>query len=506
MSDFILELKNIEKCFFGVPALKSVSFELTRGQIIGLVGENGAGKSTLMNIIGGVFLPDGGSMKINGMDYTPKRPADATRAGVTFIHQELNLFANLSIEENIFIDNFPKTAGIPLIKRKLLREKAKNLLQSIDLQITPDTLIEKLCPGEKQLVEIAKALSSDPKIIIFDEPTTSLTARETTKLFELIRNLRAEGRSIIYISHILNDVMDLADEIIVLRDGEVTDSGKKDEFTVNRMISSMVGRDIKQLYPKRHTVPQKDISLEVKGISQSGIVKDINFTLYKGEVLGVFGLMGSGRTELARILFGMDEFEKGRIFIKDTAVKKSSPINCINSNMSFVTENRREEGLLMGSSIDENVRLISLPRYSKTFLKIIDKLSINRDIGEVIKKLHVKSGATNKTAPKSLSGGNQQKVVIGKWLMSKPSIFIMDEPTRGIDVGSKQEIYSIINDLAVEGTGVLFISSEIEELIGICDRILVMSKGEIVSEFGADEFDREKIMGAAFRQNLLQCK
>lgn len=502
MDDYILQLCDISKRFYGIPALKGINLELRKGKILGLIGENGAGKSTMMNIIGGVLSPDEGKMLLQGRQYQPESPVDATDAGIAFIHQELNLFTNLSIEENIFIGKFPCMGRIPMISKREVRAKAKELLDAIDLKLSPDILVEKLSPGERQLVEIAKALSTSPEIIIFDEPTTSLTARETRKLFELINKLKEQGITMVYISHILDDVLELVDDIVVLKDGEITDKGRKEDFTIQRMVSSMVGRCLDQMYPERISKPTGNVALEVNELSKSGIVKDISFKLHKGEILGLFGLMGSGRSEMARMVFGLDEYEKGEVRINGKPFRKTSPQNSIRHGMAFVTENRREEGLLMHAPISENISLVSLRKYASSMMKFINRRSINEAIKEVVQKLKVKSGHVEKTPPKSLSGGNQQKVVIGKWLMSKPGIFIVDEPTRGIDVGAKYEVYSILNQFAAEGTGVLLISSEVEELMGVCDRISVMNKGEIVGEFMSCDFSKEKIVGAAFRQSV----
>lgn len=500
MNDVVLELQGIDKSFFEVKVLKGVNFKVKKGKVLSLIGENGAGKSTLMNIIGGIFPPTAGTMKMEDKPYSPKGPGDAMEAGIAFIHQELNLFPNLSIADNMFITNFPTTAKVPLIKKSVIKEKTKELLKSIELDISPDTLVEKLSPGERQLVEICKALSTDPKIIIFDEPTTSLTNRETERLFEIINNLREQGKAIIYISHILNDVMNISDEIVVLRDGQVTDSGAKEEFTIDRMISSMVGRDINQLYPERMSKPQEESALVVKGVSQSGIVKDINFELKKGEVLGIFGLMGSGRSELARIIYGLDPYEKGEIMINGNKIDKTSPMTSIKNGVAFVTEDRKNEGLLLETSIFENMSLAAMPSYTKPPFKFLKWNDMFNAVDKIAKTLRLKSGDIKKYAPKSLSGGNQQKVVIGKWLMAEPSILIVDEPTRGIDVGAKYEVYSVINELAAEGKGILMISSELEELMGTCDRILVMSQGEIVGEFKTSEFNNQSILRVAFRQ------
>ncbi len=499
----LLEFVGIEKSFFGVRVLHDVSFSLQQGHVLGLIGENGAGKSTLMNILGGVIQPDAGKLKLMGEDYAPRNPGEATRSGIGFIHQELNLFTNLSIAENLFIDGFPRIAHLPLINRHAIRVRAKQLLNAVNLSISQDTLVERLSPGERQLVEIARALNTDARIIIFDEPTTSLTIRETERLFELIERLRAQGKSIIYISHILAEVQRLSDEIVVLRDGEVVGSGPKEEFTINRMISLMVGRNIEQLYPPRTSSPTPEKVLEVKGLSQNGIVEDINLTLHKGEVLGIFGLMGSGRTELARILFGLDPFRQGEVWINGKRIHHLSPQTSIRHGMAFVTENRREEGLLMDISIAENIALVALPRFTRSILPTVDRSRMYATAGQIGHSLQIKSEEIERQEVRSLSGGNQQKVVIGKWLMAQPSVFILDEPTRGVDVGAKYEIYTIIDNLAAHGTGVLVISSEIEELIGICDRILVMSNGEIQGSFDREEFDQEKILRTAFRENIL---
>lgn len=488
MSKTVLEFDNISKSFFGVQALQDVSLTLRQGHVLGFVGENGAGKTTLMNILGGVIPPDQGKMKLKGKDYTPRNPAEAARAGVAFIHQELNLFTNLSIADNLFIDRFPRVAGLPFISKRTIRRKTAEQLKSVNLDVSCDMLVERLSPGERQLVEIARALSTGAEIIIFDEPTTSLTARETKRLFALIERLRAVGKSIIYISHNLGDVLYLADDIVVIRDGIVVGEGPKEQFPINRMISLMVGRDISQIYPPPTTKPSKEAALEVRGLSQSGVVRNISFTLHRAEVLGLFGLMGSGRTELARMIFGLDAFERGTILLGSR------------KGMAFVTENRREEGLLMDACILDNVALVSMPEYTYWRApRMVDQSRLRTAVRRVVDSLRIKTGPIERQLAKNLSGGNQQKTVIAKWLMSKSSVFIMDEPTRGIDVGAKVEIYKLINDLAGRGTAVLFISSELEELMACCDRILVMSNGEIQGRFRRAEFDEEQILHAAFR-------
>lgn len=500
MNDFILQFCNIEKRFFGVRVLKDVSIDIQRGHVIGLIGENGAGKSTLMNILGGVVPFDKGKMLLNGRDYAPRDPAQAAAAGIAFIHQELNLFTNLSIAENFFISDFPTYGKLPFLNKNHIRAKAQEFLAMVDLNISPDTTVEKLSPGERQLVEVAKALNQDANIIIFDEPTTSLTARETEQLFGLIKRLQIAGKTIIYISHILRDVLQLADEIVVLRDGEVVKAGPKRNFDIQKMISSMVGRYLGTLYPERTAKPAEQVALEVRRLSKAGIVHDINFSLRKGEILGVFGLMGSGRSELAQIIFGLETYDTGDIVVDGNPRHHRTPVESIRQNIAFVTENRRDEGLLMTSTVAENIGLVALPNYAMPFMNILRQSSLTDAIRNVVALLQVKANDAFKNQVKGLSGGNQQKVVLGKWLLNNPSILIVDEPTRGVDVGAKYEIYSIINDIAAKGAAVLFISSEIEELIGVCDRILVMGMGEILGSFEKSDFNRERILQTAFRE------
>lgn len=494
MTENILEYQEVGKSFHGVPVLRQVSFALPKGSVLGLVGENGAGKSTLMNILGGVTPADAGRILLGGHPYVPRSPVDARACGIAFIHQELNLFTNLSVAENIFISGFPQKAF--LIDKRVVRRKAAQLLEAVGLHISPDTLVENLSQGERQLVEIAKALSVKANIIIFDEPTTSLSRRETERLFEIIRRLRTEGISMIYISHALEHVREVCDRIVVLRDGTVVGAGLQIDFDTQRMVRLMVGRSLDQLYPERGGRPSAEKRIEVRGLSQTGIVRDINLIVHKSEILGVSGLMGSGRSELARILFGLDPYEQGDIFFCDAPLNPS-PRECIRRGLAFLTENRREEGLLMQASIEDNIELVALPSFARSGSTLIEQGRVQSEVMQAASAVRLDERATLKQMVSTLSGGNQQKVVLAKWLLKKPAAFIMDEPTRGIDVGAKYEIYRLINQLADGGAGVLVISSEIEELIGICDRILVMKAGEIQACFRRDEFDREKILRAA---------
>ncbi|NWG15310.1 MAG: sugar ABC transporter ATP-binding protein [Chloroflexi bacterium] len=498
----ILETQNLSKAFFGIAAVQDVSIQVGQGQILGLIGQNGAGKSTLMNLVGGVVQPDSGTMLYQGKPYAPRSPADATHARIAFIHQELNLFTNLTIAENIFIEGFPTRGRGPfrLIDRAAVRSQSRAVLEEVGLDLSPDMVVDRLSPGERQLVEIAKALYLDASLIILDEPTTSLTTRETDKLFGIMRRLRQQGKALVYISHILTDVLAIADQIAIMRDGLLVTQEPAENFDVNRMIALMVGRSIEQLYPPRTSKPSREKLLELSGISARGIVQDIHLTIHQGEVVGLFGLMGSGRTELARMMFGLDTFEQGQIAVNGSSLTRTSARQSIRNNVAFVTENRREEGLLMNINIADNIALVSLPSFAAALTQIIKQRDMVDAVQQVAGALQLKSGNIVVQPAKSLSGGNQQKVVVAKWLLSQPTVFIMDEPTRGIDVGAKYEIYSIIDQLAAGGSGVLFISSELEELMGMCDRILVMSRGEIFGAFTREEFDQEAILRAAFRE------
>ena len=499
MSDVLLKVSGLNKSFFGVPVLRDVGLALHRGAVLGLVGENGSGKSTTMNILGGVLTKDSGHVELGGEEVAPTNSRDALALGIAFIHQELSLFPNLSVEENIFLDHFPrKFARLPFVDRRSLRDRAQKAIELVDLRVSPVTPVMRLPQGERQLVEIAKALSRQARLIIFNEPTTSLTARETERLFEIIGRLRAQGISIIYISHILGDVLRLCDEIAVLRDGQVVGAGPRDEFTIERLVTLMVGRTIDRLFPEREPVSRPHrTALSVRGVSQPGVVKDVSFDLNLGEVLGVSGLMGSGRSELARILFGLDPYSQGEIRVQDITLPPLAPRAAMDRGMAFLTEDRRGEGLMMEASISDNIVLPSLVEQSNGYLHWLKPSELTMAARGVAERIRLNAKAVDRTAVRTLSGGNQQKVVIAKWLLRAPSIFILDEPTRGIDVGAKYEVYKIINEMVRAGAAVLFISSEIEELIGMADRIMVMGRGEVRGFFGRDSFDRETLMGTA---------
>lgn len=495
MNKPLIELKEIEKSFFGIPVLKRICLQLNAGQTLGLVGENGAGKSTLMNVLGGVLQPDAGRMRFGGVPYRPRTPRDATAAGIAFIHQELNLFPNLSIAENLFLTHFPRKAF--WIDRKSIRRRTKELLNQVGLQLPPDMLIEHLSAGERQLVEMAKALDVDARLIILDEPTTSLSAREIERLFALLRSLRERGIAMIYISHALADVQELCEQIVVLRDGQVVGSGPIADYNNDRVVSLMVGRQTDGLFPGKSRQPTDEVALSVQHVSQPGMVHDISFEAHQGEVLGIAGLMGSGRTELARILFGLDPMSRGQVLLFGEPIEQLSSRQRITRGMAMLTESRRDDGLCMQASIAENISLVAAGKLARRPGGLLHQQRLRAAMDDIRSRVRLTATANSDAPVETLSGGNQQKVVLAKWLLNQPKLLILDEPTRGIDVGAKFEIYGLINELAAGGAAVIVISSELEELLGICDRILVIRHGEIQDELARPQFDRNRIMRAA---------
>ncbi len=499
LSGELIHFGNITKEFFGIRALAGITLSMPSGQIVGLVGENGAGKSTLMNVLGGVFAPDAGSMIWQGRPYSPEGPADATREGIAFIHQELNLFGNLSIADNLFIDGFPRVRRLGVLKRGTANRLARQRLEAVALECPVNTPVENLTPGEQQLVEIARALGRNARLIILDEPTSSLTQNERERLFGLMNELRKGGCTLVFISHNLDEVLRMSDRIVVMRDGCVVSTGEKREYTVERMITDMVGRQINNLYPEKTSRASEEVLLRVEGLSRSGTVDDVSFVLHRGEILGLFGLMGSGRTELARILFGLDSFSAGNLEAIGRPLGGHKPAKSISRGLAFVTENRRDEGLLMEGTIESNVALAALRRRAFSRWSVwIRGGAIRERTLRTAGELRLHAADLRRQPARNLSGGNQQKAVIAKWLLTEPKILILDEPTRGIDIGAKYEIYTIMNNLAAEGAGILFISSELEELAATCDRILVMSNGRIHGEFSRGAFDEKAILEAAF--------
>jgi len=495
-------MEGVTKSFSTVRVLHGVSFEVGVGEVLGVVGENGSGKSTTMNIIAGILAPDEGTMVLDGHKFLPPNRRAAEKTGIAFIQQELTVFPNLSVEENLLLGRAPRVSGaLPFISRKQRRTRAMEFLQAVGLDVNPGTSASQLSTGERQLLEIARGLSIDARVMIFDEPTTSLTNKETERLFALIRRLKSSGIAIIYISHALNDVLQLSDKLLVMRDGRVTFHGPKAVMTPEQLIVAMVGRSIDALFPpSRGTVSKREETplLELRGVSEPGIVEGINLKVTAGEIVGISGLMGSGRSELARIIFGLDFHRQGQIKANGASLTSGDLSARLRSGMAFLTEDRRHEGLMMDASASENMALAALRSFSSSIYGRLQTTTLKPALKEMAGRLHLKCDNIDTSPARSLSGGNQQKVVIGRWLLCQPKLLILDEPTRGVDVGAKEEIYALLAVLVAQGKGILVISSEIEELIGLCDRIVVMHRGCIVSEFNRVEFDQKKILSAAF--------
>jgi ribose transport system ATP-binding protein len=500
----LLRVRDLCKGFFGVPVLSGVSFTLAAGEVRALIGENGSGKSTAMNILAGLLQPDSGAIELDGAAYRPRSGREAEKAGVAFIQQEPNIFPNLSVEENLFIGRYPRQlAWLPMINRRAMRARARELLQQVGLLLSPGAPSSALSPGERQLVEIAKALSIDARLMIFDEPTTSLTAPERERLFALIARLRRRGVGMIYISHALDDVFRLADSFTLLRDGQVANSGAMRNIDMASVITGMIGRPMETLYPQRDQHARAAMRalpplLEVTEVGRRGVIDDISFSMRPGEILGVAGLMGSGRTELARIIFGLDPFDQGAIRLDGQSLRSQRLAQRLLAGVGFLTEDRQREGLMTEASTSWNMGLSPMPIYARGPLQIVDRPRLRRAVDEMAARMDLKSDGRDPLhmLVRMLSGGNQQKVVLGKWLLRRPRLLILDEPTRGVDVGARSEIYRLIAQLADKGMAVLMISSMLEEAIGLCDRIVAMRRGKVGAIFERGAFDRAAILAA----------
>ena len=502
MSDTALRLVDVRKAFNGIPVLHGLDMDLKKGEVLGLMGENGAGKSTMMNIVGGILRMDSGRMELFGDPYAPDSPLNATENGIAFIHQELNLFTNLTVAENMFLDGFP-TNFFGAIDRKKIQKVTQESIDRFSLPVTPNTKVEELSTGVRQMVEISKALMKNARVMIFDEPTTSLSSREKKALFQTIGELKERGISIVYISHILEDIFLLCDRITVLRDGRITGTSAASEITENELIKRMVGRELTQIFPTVEKSISNTVLLEARNIYWQQRVNDVSLQLRAGEIVGLYGLMGAGRTELAKVLFGVESRDSGELLLNGRVVSVSSPDSCIAQNAAFITEDRRSEGLLITKSVDDNLILIKMADLANR-LGVVSVAETTRNNRETIRDLKIKVSDPESQLVGNLSGGNQQKVIFGKWVMKNPKIFILDEPTRGVDVGARFEIYSITMNLAKNGSTVLFISSEIQELMGVCDRILVMSEGRITGDVPKSEFNQEKFLELALPGQTLK--
>jgi ABC-type sugar transport system ATPase subunit len=496
----MLRLHQIGKSFGPVEVLKDITLEVATGETLGLVGENGAGKSTMMNILGGIIEPTVGEIAFDGKPFQPTEVIESQQSGIAFIHQELNLFPNLSIQENLFINDFPKRGGSYqyFIDQEALSARSERLLEAVGLSISPATPLGNLTNGQQQLVEIAKALSGQPKLIIFDEPTTALSQRETSRLLELIKELKQKQISMIFISHNLDEVKAIADRIAVIRDGKLVRVEPATTYTRKAIIRDMVGRDLEQFFPARKVHPVDQARLQVQELNVDGET-NISFMIKEREVVGLYGLVGAGRSEMARGLYGLAKTYGGQVHWNGEQIKKFSPQQWIRRGVVYLTEDRREEGILSFKSIRENVQLASLPRFLNNVIGWLDYTGIKEQVQQKVKATRVKYHDLELQAVSELSGGNQQKVLLSRWLMTEPGLLILDEPTKGIDIGAREEIYQLVNQLVEQGSCALLISSEIEELLGMCDRIMVMNQGAITAEFTKDEFDQRTILKHALK-------
>lgn len=498
MSEYLLEMLHVSKSFPGVKALDDVSLCVRPGSVHALMGENGAGKSTLMKCLFGIYSMDSGEIKLDGKEIQIKSTEQALQDGIAMVHQELQPIPQRSIAENIYCGRYPvnKIGPFSFVNEKKMLEETQQVLDEVHLDFDPKTLLGTLSVSQMQSVEIAKAVSMNARVVIMDEPTSSLTENEVESLFRIIRELRDKGCAIIYISHKMDEILQISDEVTIMRDGHYVGTWPSNELTVDTIISKMVGRDLDEVYPHKTNVPG-EVVLEVKNYTSilPNSFKNVNFNLRKGEILGFGGLVGAQRTELMEAIFGIRHISEGELIYKGEELKVRRPQDAIHDGIALLTEDRRQTGIFGVLSVKDNVAIASLEQdlIAKTFL---NEKKINEVVDESINRLQIKT-PSDKTQIQSLSGGNQQKVIIARWLANNPDILILDEPTRGIDVGAKYEIYTIMNELAEQGKSIIMISSEMAELMGMSDRIVVMCDGRVTGEVDPSEATQETIMELA---------
>lgn len=492
--DIGLEIKGVHKKFPGVYALNNVSFNAYKREVLGLVGVNGAGKSTLMNIIGGLFKQDSGEILIDGESVKFSNPIDAEKAGIAFIQQEIQLFYNLRVFENVFLmslDEYKRNRFLPLLDKKQLCQETNRYLSLLGCVVDPKVKVEYLSVGEQQMVQIARSLSSGGKVLLFDEPTSSLSFKEKEKLFEVIRNLRDSNHTIIFISHYLDEVQKICDRVVVLRDGIVSGHGSIEEMSKEKITSHMMPEEVKFEGAKHHV--SKEVVLRVKDLSGYRKPKKLSFDLHKGEVLGLWGLLGSGRTETIRAILGYDDIISGKIYYSDGEALKEINRKSLLKESGYLTESRHYDGLFLSIEIWKNITSANLKKYTRTLFSILDSKKEKEDALSYIKKLRI-AAVDQFVKVAQLSGGNQQKVAIGKWLSKDPKLLFLDEPTRGVDVGAKIEIQNLIRGLADRGISCIVISSELEEIQNLCDSVVVMRKGEAVSHLQWNDMSNKRLL------------
>lgn len=490
----LLEMHNISKSFPGVKALDNVSLSVKPGTVHALMGENGAGKSTLMKCLFGIYSKDSGTITLDGKDVSFKSSKEALENGVAMVHQELNQALTRSVMDNLWLGRYPKQGGVFVSEHKM-KEKTKEIFEDMNVKVDPRTIMSKMSVSQRQMVEIAKAVSYKAKVIVFDEPTSSLTETEVEHLFRIIDKLKKQGCGIVYISHKMEEILKISDEVTIMRDGAWVATKESKDLTMEEIIRLMVGRELTNLFPPKTNKPG-EVILEVDHLSGKYTnLKDVSFKLSKGEILGIAGLDGSGRTEVLENLFGVMTASSGVVKIHNKVVHNKTPRHSIKNGFALITEERRSTGIFGVLSIRENTVIANLKKYRVGKTMLSDK-KMKKDTDWAVDAMKIKAPG-QKTQIRSLSGGNQQKVIIGRWLLTKPEVLLLDEPTRGIDVGAKYEIYQLMIDLAKEDKAIIMVSSEMSELLGVCDRILVMSGGKLAGEVNAKTTSQEEILTLA---------
>jgi len=493
--DAVLDVRKISKAFPGVKALDAVDLSLRGGEVHALIGENGAGKSTLIKILAGVYFKDEGDILFNGSPVEISTPSDSLKLGIKVVFQELSLIPHMTVGENVFLESFPLKNN-RTIDWDVLYEKTQDLLDTIGLDITPKTKVYKLTVSQQQMVEIARALSHEAKVIIMDEPTSALTPNEVDHLFNVIRKLKERGIGILYVTHKLEEVMALCDRVTVFRDGKLISSREVSETSTDNLVTDMVGRSIQTLFPRSHA-GKGDVVLDVRSLSTEKKLREVSFQVRGGEVVGIFGLMGAGRTELAKAMFGLDAVQSGSISIEGQELRQGSTSQSTRMGLGYLTEDRKGEGLVLQMSVAQNITLPSLEDISSAgFIKRKEETTRSQ---EFVDAFSIKTPSLRQKVM-YLSGGNQQKVLLARWLMKKLKVIILDEPTRGIDVGAKAEIHRLIDELASKGLAIVVMTSEMPELLGVSDHIIVMCDGRITGEFSRESAEMEKILEAAIGQ------
>ena len=492
MNEVIVEMRNICKSFPGVKALDNVNLTLCKGEVMALLGENGAGKSTLMKVLSGIYQRDSGDVRLYGEDCPILNAKIAKEKGIAIIHQELNMCQHLTVAENMFLGREPRKHGI--VDRATMNKEAQRILTKLGVDLSPKTIVGNLQVSKQQMVEIAKALSFDAKILIMDEPTSALTSKEINDLFEIIKQLKSEGVAIVYISHRLEELKHIVDKVTIMRDGHYITEGNFTDMEMDYIIANMVGREIKEKFPRVECEVGEKV-FEVKHLNAGRMVRDVSFAARRGEIVGIAGLMGAGRTETTRAIFGVDPKESGEIYVEGKEVKINKPIDAIRQGIVLAPEDRKKDGLCVKLSVRDNIALPNLDLLCSK-LGVVSRSKEKKMTNKAVKNLSIKL-PNSEVSANNLSGGNQQKVVVGKWLARDSKVVIFDEPTRGIDVAAKVEIYNIMNQLKEQGIGVIFVSSEMPEVMGISDKIVVMCDGRVTGELSHDEATQERILKLA---------